>query len=272
MDLARFLTHSKKVETDDLDWQLAARVGLTDDEARLLGHAADIEGQTPFYVRELMNTPARYQADTVGFLTIWGYEEYFHAQAIHRLLAACGRADRAIDVSTTRRRVTARAWIEEIAQGMLARFATEAFTALYFTWGASQEYLTTHAYQTMAANTANPVFATLARRIAKQERRHYAWYLAGAREHLERSPLGQRLTRAVLDRVWTPVGVGVKSEADTALATRALFGGRHEELFTAMQAKIAALPGLAGVTGIVRYAERVSRELAAAETPLRAAA
>jgi hypothetical protein len=262
MELSKFLAHSRRVETDDLDWALASRVGVTDDEAALLAHIANIEDQTPFYMLELMNTPARLDLDTVGFLTMWNYEEYFHARAIQQLLERCGRPTAMADAVAVRRRVTFRARFEDLAQRLIARVTPRGFTALYFTWGASQEFLTTHVYETIAARTANPVLAELCLRIAKQERRHYAWYYNSAKENLARSTTGQRLTRFIMNRIWTPVGVGVKSEDENAWVLSALFGGEHEELFDKLQDKLTALPGLATVDRPRRYAQAVSRRLA----------
>ncbi len=258
MELAKFVAHSSRVEIEDLDWGLARRVGLCREDATLLAHFASIEDQTPFYMRELLNTPARHQRDIVGFLTMWSYEEFFHARAIERLLDACGHGDLLADAVAIRSRVTLRSHVEEIAQTALARIAPRAFTALYFTWGASQEYLTTHGYAAMAARSTNPVVREVCLRIARQERRHFAWCYGGARRHLADSPFGQRLTRLALDRVWTPVGQGVKTAAEVAGFVRTLFAGAHDRRLEGLQHKLRALPGLEAVTGVVRYGAKVT--------------
>ena len=113
----------------------------------------------------------------------------------------------------------------------------------------------------LAATTENPVLAELCLRIARQERRHYAWYYNSAREHLSDSPIGQWLTRIIMNKAWTPVGVGVKSEAQNAWVMRALFRGEHEALFTRLQEKLNALPGLESVDKPLRYAQAVTRML-----------
>ena len=47
-----------KVQVDDLDWDLAAKHGLTDDEAFIITYFADIEGQTIVYLRDFLHTRA----------------------------------------------------------------------------------------------------------------------------------------------------------------------------------------------------------------------
>ncbi len=70
MDLEKFLSHSQKVETDDLDWDLAGRIGLSEDETLMLTYFADIEGQTIFYLREILATRAALEPDVIGFITM----------------------------------------------------------------------------------------------------------------------------------------------------------------------------------------------------------
>src|SRR5687768_9446386 len=101
MDLDKFIKHSRKVETDDLDWEAARRHGLSADEPFILNYFTDIEGQTVFYFRELLNTHAARRPEVVAFMTTWNYEEYFHAESLARLLEVCGhdvQGDRRIRV------------------------------------------------------------------------------------------------------------------------------------------------------------------------------
>ena len=118
---------------------------------------------------------------------MWNYEEYFHSYAITRLLVECGvKVDTASErAEKVRKNARFKAKFEDFGQGMIAKFAPKAFISLWMFWGALQECLTTQAYEELAANTQNPVLHELCKRIAKQERRHFAYYYGKARDKLD---------------------------------------------------------------------------------------
>ena len=268
MEIAKFIRHSRRVETDDLDWDAAARVGLSGDEPFILRYFTDIEGQTVFYFRELLNTHAARNPDVVAFMTTWNYEEYFHAESLARLLEVCGHGvagDRRIAV---RDGATAQARIENLVQLSLSRLLPDGFLALFMTWGASQELLTSRCYERLEETTGNPLLRQLARRIAKQERRHFAYYFGSAREHLGRSRAGQRLTRAFYERFWTPVGSGVKTRAEVFRLVDALFPGAViDDVMGDIAGRISTLPGMEGASAPVRFAGRVWRNRGVSDLP-----
>src|SRR5262245_32392968 len=151
-------------------------------------------------------------ATLLTFLTIWNYEELYHSRALHQLLDVCGHTP-PDDIERKRElRASARlkARIEDGFQVALARAAPDTFVALWMAWGAAQELVTTLGYEQIARTATNPVARELCRRIAQQERRHFAWYYASARERLDGRPASQWLVRQVFERLWSPVGSGVK--------------------------------------------------------------
>lgn len=263
MDLSKFLAHSAKVETHDLDWELAARIGLSDDEATILTYFADIEGQTIFYLREILSTKAAMESDVIGFTTMWNYEEYFHAEALARLLRVCGHELSKERTSRVRATAKLRARIEDLVQRALGRIFRPQFPALYMAWGASQELLTLRGYEQIIRNTANPVLRELCERIAKQERRHFAWYFNSARKRLAASGMARILTRWAF-RYWTPVGVGVKSIEESHALAQALFAGDLPELAADYDRKLTELPGLEGMEILRRFAREVQATRSAA--------
>ena len=91
-DIERFVALSKAVETSDLDWEYIARVGVTDDEARMLRYMADVESHTMLYLRDLLAGHTSRDYEVVAFLSCWVYEETHHGYALDRFLSACGRA------------------------------------------------------------------------------------------------------------------------------------------------------------------------------------
>ena len=256
MSLDKFLSHSQKIKTDDLDWDLAARIGLSDGEKLMLTYFADIEGQTIFYLREILSYKAALDPEVIGFITMWNYEEYFHSMALARMLEVSGHELGVERNSDVRRMVKIRSKIEAAIQWVLSRIFAPQFPALYMAWGASQELLTLRGYEQIIANTRNPVLRTLCERIAKQERRHFAWYFNSARKRLEDSRLARILTRKAFD-FWTPVGIGVKSADEGHELARVVFGDKLHTVAEQYDKKMSTLPGLEGKSILRRFAQEV---------------
>jgi rubrerythrin len=186
-DIAQHIAVSQKVDFEDLDWDTARKVGLTREEIESLAYFADIESQTVYYFLEVAKLQVARDPELLTFLTMWNYEEYFHSYALTRLLTECGVPVEAPMDRSTKVRAGARlkARLEDFAQTVIAKLMPKTFVALWMFWGSLQECLTTQAYEELARTTQNPVLAELCRRIAKQERRHFAYYHGQARKKLE---------------------------------------------------------------------------------------
>ncbi len=254
--IERHVRVSAPLAYQDLDWQLARDHGLTEGEKTILRYTADVEGQTIFYLQELLGSGVVRDSETLTFLTIWNYEEFFHGYAIEELLGACGVS---IDVerrASVRLNAKFAAKAEAGFQWCLARLMPQTFRALYLCWAASQEYLTRMAYRELARTTQNPVLKTLCQRIAKQESRHFAWYFRTARLELEEGKASRRLIRFLFERAWTPVGVGVKSKEEARDLVSHLFPGeRLHAAMSSLDKTMGKLPGLEDMGFATRYAE-----------------
>lgn len=83
----------------------------------------------------------------------------------------------------------------------------------------------------------------------KDERRHFAFYRAQTRMRLARSGRARRVTRWAVTRLWAPVGTGGRAQSETGFVVTALVGGGDARAAVAdMDATVAALPGLEGLT------------------------
>ncbi len=259
-DIAQHLAVSHKVVFEDLDWELAKKIGLTPDEVESLLYFADIESQTVHYFLEVSKLKVARDPELLTFLTMWNYEEYFHSYAITHALERCG-----VDVvaahqraSTVRSGARFKAKFEDFAQGMIAKFAPKPFIALWMFWGSLQECLTTQAYEELANNTKNPVLEELCRRIAKQERRHFAYYFGQAKKKLEDQPKTQQFVRMIANQFYAPVGGGVKTDEEGAQLVAKLFPKeRIFEVMSYIEKKMALLPGMEGLDCATRWAARV---------------
>ena len=259
-DIAQHVAVSHKVEFEDLDWELARKVGLTRREIDSLTYFADIESQTVYYFLEVAKLQVSRDPELLTFLTLWNYEEYFHSCALTRLLTECGVPVESAIERSTKIRAGARfkARLEDLGQTLIAKLMPRTFVALWMFWGSLQECLTTQAYEELAHNTQNPVLAELCRRIAKQERRHFAYYYGQAKKKLAGERFAQRFVRWIANKFYAPVGGGVKTDEEGARLVAQLFP--NERIFEVMgyvERKMAALPGMEGLECATRWAARV---------------
>lgn len=254
VDIDRFLASSEKLRIDDLDLADAARLGLSEDERFILTYFADIESQTIVYLRDFLHTRAALEPDVIAFLSMWNYEEFFHGKVLAELLARCGHPLEEARIAEVRGAARLREKVEAFLAAVLSKLFARDFPAVYMAWGAIQELTTLRGYEQIIATTRNPIVAEVCRRIAKQERRHFAWYFQSARRRLAASPRARSLTRALLRLGWSPVGAGVKSAAEVARAMGTLFpGAKGLELAATVDARMATLPGLEGLGLMHRY-------------------
>jgi rubrerythrin len=259
-DIAQHIAVSDRVEIEDLDWQLARKHGLTAREIESLKFFADIESQTVYYFLEVAKLQVARDPELLTFLTMWNYEEYFHSHAITRLMQECG-----VEIESPTERSTAvragarfKAKFEDFAQQMMAKTMPKRFVSLWMFWGALQECLTMQAYEEVIRTTENPVLAELFRRIAKQERRHFAYYFNQARNRLENNPGNQRFCRFIAKYFYAPVGSGVKSDVEAAQQVARLFpNDRVFEVMSYIERRMAQLPGMAGLDACTRWAAKI---------------
>jgi hypothetical protein len=191
---------------------------------------------------------------------MWNYEEYFHSYAITRLLKECGVPVESAQDRAQKIRAGARfkAKFEDFGQSMIAKLMPKTFVALWMFWGSLQECLTTQAYEELANITQNPVLEELCRRIAKQERRHFAYYYGQAKQKLDGQKFSQRFVRWIANKFYAPVGGGVKTDEEGARLVAQLFpGDRIFEVMGYLERKMALLPGMAGLECATRWAAKV---------------
>jgi hypothetical protein len=183
-----------------------------------------------------------------AFLACWNYEELWHGENLGKLLNLYG-----IEFDTQDRiaRVRANLGVQNsisILTTMAGSWISKDFSAVYLTIGAINELSTLTGYGALIRRSRHPVLADLVSRIIKDERRHFAFYFNSAKEWLTGNPAAQRFDRWMLDRVWVPVGKGVKKQEEVdALALYLFDDEQGEEELLGIDDKIGKLPGLAGI-------------------------
>jgi Fatty acid desaturase len=243
-DLDAWVARSGALDLEAIAWEDVARHPLPSGAVRSLRYMQDIESHTIIYLRSLLATRAIDDPEVATFLACWLHEETFHGIALGRFLEAAGyRIDpqprgRSREALPKRLEATATAWVSR---------AWPDFCAVHMTWGAINELTTLAGYRRLAAVAGHPVLADLLGRIARDESRHFFFYYRQAERRLWR-PAVARVTRAIVDRFWAPVGSGVQPRTELDFLGRYLFGGPEGRAAARkVDDTIRRLPGFASV-------------------------
>jgi rubrerythrin len=268
VDLSKYLRASKKLDLEGIDFEAVPNHPLSREEIRCLTYMMDIETHTVIYLRDLLTTPAASDPDVTAFLSLWVYEEFWHGEALSRFLQAAGERFTPDRTAEIRRSAGVRDVLGTIGKMTAARVLRD-FVAVHMTWGAINELSTLNGYHRVIARTQHPILSQLLTRIIKDERRHYAFYYNQARARLEDNQRAQKLVRWALDRLWAPVGTGVRPQAETDHVILALFGDEDgAAAVVEMEAELSKLPGLNGMRLMRRaMAQAAARAGRAFEAP-----
>jgi hypothetical protein len=266
-DLDDYLDRVSALDDRDVDYDSFRRDPLDPDTLRCLRYMHDVEHHTTCYVRDLLVTSAHDDPAVTSFLTMWAYEEFWHGEAIGKVLAAHGEAVGRARVAATRRRV-GRDRIRTMGF-IAASSVTDHVVAITMTWGAINEWTTQAGYLSLATRSGHPELARLLRKIARQEGRHIDFYSAQAHERL-RTRSAQRITRLALAHKWQPVGSNVMPKDETDFLIRHLFGDDDGAAMAArLDRRVDRLPGLAGLDLIDRVRQSTSGDRSSVPTHVR---
>ncbi|MEO7803982.1 MAG: ferritin-like domain-containing protein [Actinomycetota bacterium] len=261
-DLDRYLRASKKVDLTGLEWEKISEHPVTPAEARCLTYMMDIESHTVIFLRDLLATRAAFEPDITAFLSCWVYEELWHGEAFSRFLGEAGFSlapdgERTGAETSYPSRVARNTWIRRKmgSKGYAAHMGTllgsalvRDFPAIHMTWGAVNEFSTLTAYHRLIAKTEHPIMIDLLQRVIKDERRHYAFYRNQASLRLACSRQARKVTRWAMEKVWAPVGTGVRPQAETDFVVAYLMGDPGGmQTAREMDSAMSQLPGLGGL-------------------------
>lgn len=254
-DIGKYRDSAAAVDISDVDFEAFRSRPLPEDALRCLRYMSDIEGHTVCYLRDLLVTPSHQDPEVTTFLTMWNFEEFWHGEAIGKVLAAHGEPSGAARQEALRSRLGWSDKLSPIRQSLAANLIGDDFIAVHMTWGAINEWSTYAGYQRLIERTGHPELTKVLKRIMRQETRHVAFYVTQARARLERSRRAQRLTRFALKRFWAPVGSGIMPAAETRhLLHYLLGGGEGDRYLRKIDADIDSLPGMSGLDLVRRKA------------------
>jgi len=246
--IERYKEESRKVDVAGIAWDEVSANPLSKGDLFCLHYMMDIENHVPLYLSHLLVTRACMDPILTAFLACWNYEELWHGENIGKLLNLYG-----VEFDTQDRIANVRANLGfqnsvSILTTMAGSWLMKDFSAVYLTIGAINELSTLTGYGALIRKSGHPVLRDLLSRIIKDERRHYAFYFNSAKEWLSCNERAQKIDRWMLNRVWVPVGQGVKRQEEVdALAIYLFDDEQGEEDLLALDAKIGKLPGLSGI-------------------------
>jgi hypothetical protein len=217
----------------------------------------DVEFHTVCYLRDLLLTPAHQDPVITSFLTFWNFEEFWHGEALGRVLAAHDESFGERRVARVRQRLGWRDRIRPALTTLSSATVGRAYIAVHMTWGVVNEWSTQMGYARLAAKARHPVLSELLNRIMKQEGRHIDFYGSEATRRLAESQRARRVTRFALKHFWAPVGTGVMPDEESRFLIRHLFGDADGvSAAERLDRRIDRLPGLAGLGLAVRAREK----------------
>ncbi|MBI2062036.1 MAG: acyl-ACP desaturase [Nitrospirae bacterium] len=250
--IERYVESSRPLDLEGIQWEQSREYPITPEVVRAVTYFMDIEYQTINYLRDLLAAGAANDPEIAVFLSCWGYEEMFHGRALETFLKQYGIEVARERLAEVRRTVTWRERFEAFGAKLLAKY-NRHFPALYLSWGASQEISTLMGYQGLGRRANNPILTEITRRIIMDESRHFSFYYHMARKHLS-DPRAQRLTRWVLTHFWSPVGQGVKPDAEVRWIHRFIMEGEFgKSAIRHIDSIINKLPGLDSLNILDRY-------------------
>lgn len=236
------------LDPSSYDWGLVTRSSLSSEEVFQLGYAAQVEWATEgtFASLDISTDP------TVGaFLRVWLAQEVVHGDLLARVLDLAGSPVSPAHTTGAQRRAARRGRLVNVAAH---RVVGDDFLALHMLWGAVNELTTLRFYRLIRRSTDNDVLRAILHDVIAQEALHYSFYLCSASERLEGNVRGQRIVRWAMSHLWSPVGVGLRTQQDA----RRLFALLENEPSQVAQidAAINRVPGMSGLDLISRTLAR----------------
>lgn len=265
--LEKFINASRPLDLSGIVMEDAAQYGLSPSEVKVIRYMQDTEFYTVHYMKALMETRALADNEARSFMVCWGYEECYHGRALAKILEVCGHepSKRSIEEFARPRKLA------EVVQdfgGRVLSMISPDFLATHMTWGAINELTAIHAYTRLAELSGNPVLAAVARRLVKDERRHFAFYYAQAKRRLG-TPLARKMASMSLKALWEPVGGSMAPLAERDFVGCYLFedeAGRAR--LRDVDETIAKLPGMEWFDLVSKHTNAGTERTRAAGTPV----
>ena len=249
-EFQRFMSRSRPIDLDGIDWDDIAAHPLADDLLRILIYMQDVESHTIVFPRTFFSKRALEDEYIGPFLVCWLYEEGMHGRALTKFLECAGHPL----PQRTQTRTTMRDRVDRTVTSIMSA-TWKDFLALHMAWGAVHECTTIHAYRRLSERSDHPVLKELLRRVIQDEARHFAFYMWQAEQRLARPGVARRV-RAIMDRFYTPVGSSHHPHDLANWVSGFLFGGDDGRTAAQVDQTIARLPGFSDARLLGNWLDR----------------
>ncbi|MBT8080742.1 MAG: hypothetical protein KJO31_19325 [Gammaproteobacteria bacterium] len=250
-EFERFISGSRPLNLDGIDWDAIRSHPLPVDTLRILAYMQDVESHTVVFPRTIFSQRA-VDDEVVGtFLICWLYEEGMHGRALAKFLACAGHPV----APRPNGRTTFMDHVDRTLTTLLAAMWKD-FLAMHMAWGAVHECTTIHAYQRLMQSSEHPVLHELLRRIIADEARHFSFYMWQAEQRLAK-PSARRFVRAIMDRMYVPVGTNHQPDDLARWVSGCLFDGDDGRAAAKrVDRTIAKLPGFSDARLLGKWLDR----------------
>ena len=250
-EFQRFIAASRPLELAGIDWDAIPAHPVPDDVLKILAYMQDVESHTVVFPRTIFSQRAVDDEIIGTFLICWLYEEGMHGRALAKFLSCAGHP---VEVRE-KGRTTFRDHIDRTITTVLAAVWRD-FLALHMAWGAVHECTTIHAYQRLVQSNDHPILNELLRRIIADEARHFSFYMWQAERRLA-NPAVQRRVRAIMDRLYAPVGNDHQQDTLSRWVSGYLFNGEEgRSAAERVDRTISKLPGFEDARLLCGWLER----------------
>jgi hypothetical protein len=234
----RFISSSRPIDLAGINWNAIGDYPLAPDVLDVLVYMQGVESHTIVFPSTFFSRRALEDEYIGPFLIAWLYEEVMHGRALSRFLEAAGRP-----ISRhSHGRTTLRDRIDGAVTSLLSTGWND-FLGLHMAWGAVHECTTIQAYRRLIEQNDHPILNELLERILRDEARHFAFYMWQAEQRL-RQPRVHKVVRAVMNRLYTPVGSSHQPQPLARWVSAFLFGGeRGRAAACQVDSTISRLPG-----------------------------
>jgi hypothetical protein len=251
-DVREFARTAVGSHRSEIDLEAFDEHPLDDDTVRLLAYLRELERSTMTYLRNVLVTPTHKDARVTAFLTTWAFEKYWIADALEVVVRRHGVDPTGIEQLP---RLTALALeVRERATPIVESFRANAIgpdvIGVHLTTVAVDEWMTEAAYTRLKTLAPHPTLVALLDRVLEVKTRHRAFVEPDATSRLAASRRAQYLARRALPRTPWPIGAASVQQSASALFYEQLLDAEASD---AVDAKVQALPGLAGLH-VVRLA------------------
>ena len=250
-EFRRFMAGSRPISLEGIDWDGIPDHPLDEDVLRILAYMQDVESHTVVFPRTIFSQRAVDDEMVGTFLICWLYEEGMHGRALARFLDCAGRSIPPRDGSR-------RTWMDHVDRTVTTVLAAfwKDFLALHMAWGALHECTTIHAYRRLMQRNDHPVLNRLLERIIFDEARHFSFYMWQAGRRLANEGT-RRAVRAIMDRLYVPVGANHQPDRLARWVSGYLFDGEEGRAAARrVDRTVSRLPGFADATLLCNWLER----------------